>query len=128
MNTRNRPINLDLTKFHFPVTAIASITHRITGIVLFAGTSFLLYALAMAVESEKGFNHVRDVLLASYSGRFVVWALLAVLAYHTVAGIKHVILESGYGESLVGGRRAAWLTFGCSAVLVILAGIWVWPR
>ena len=39
----DRPINLSLTKFSFPLAAIASITHRITGILLFVGIAFLLY-------------------------------------------------------------------------------------
>ena len=30
-----RPVNLDLTTFHFPVTAIASILHRVCGVILF---------------------------------------------------------------------------------------------
>ncbi|MEC8021955.1 MAG: succinate dehydrogenase, cytochrome b556 subunit, partial [Pseudomonadota bacterium] len=35
MNTHERPINLDLTQFSFPLPALASITHRITGVILF---------------------------------------------------------------------------------------------
>ena len=37
-----RPINLDLTKFSFPIMAIASITHRITGVLLFVAIAYLL--------------------------------------------------------------------------------------
>ena len=34
-----RPVNLDLTTFHFPVTAIASILHRVCGVILFLEVS-----------------------------------------------------------------------------------------
>jgi len=40
----DRPVNLDLGTFRFPITAIASIMHRISGVILFFG-SFILLAL-----------------------------------------------------------------------------------
>ncbi len=125
MGTDKRPIYLALTQFHFPAAAIASITHRITGIVLFGGFAFMLYALDMALESERGFSHAR-ALLSSPLGKLVAWLLLAALSYHFIAGLKHMILEIGYGETLVGGQRAAWLTFAVSSIFIVLAGIWIW--
>ena len=47
----DRPINLALTKFKFPLAAIASITHRITGVLLFVGIAFLLYLLDQSLTS-----------------------------------------------------------------------------
>ncbi|MCH1448834.1 MAG: succinate dehydrogenase, cytochrome b556 subunit, partial [Litoricolaceae bacterium] len=35
--SRERPVNLDLTTFSFPITAIASILHRVSGVILFFG-------------------------------------------------------------------------------------------
>ena len=32
-----RPVNLDLTKFSFPITAIASIMHRICAVISWVG-------------------------------------------------------------------------------------------
>ncbi|MDA8602687.1 succinate dehydrogenase, cytochrome b556 subunit, partial [Gammaproteobacteria bacterium] len=32
-----RPVNIDLTTIRFPLTAILSITHRITGVIIFVG-------------------------------------------------------------------------------------------
>ena len=47
----DRPVNLNLFAFSFPLTAIVSITHRITGIILFGGVAFALYVLDMALAS-----------------------------------------------------------------------------
>ena len=44
----DRPVNLNLLAFSFPLAAIVSITHRITGVILFVGVAFALYALDMA--------------------------------------------------------------------------------
>ena len=50
-----RPVNLDLTTFHFPVTAIASILHRVCGVILFFGSFVLMALLGLSLENEAGF-------------------------------------------------------------------------
>ena len=37
-----RPVNLDLTTIKFPIPALASISHRIAGVVLFVAVPILL--------------------------------------------------------------------------------------
>ena len=49
----DRPVNLNLLAFSFPLAAIVSITHRITGVVLFVGLAFALYALDLALASPE---------------------------------------------------------------------------
>jgi succinate dehydrogenase / fumarate reductase cytochrome b subunit len=122
-----RPINvgiLDLLKFAWPFQALASITHRIAGVILFVGIAFLLFALQTSLESEAGFNELK-ALIASPLGKFVTWGILSALAYHFVAGIKHMIVDFGIGETLEGGLMAARLVVFCSAVLIVLAAWWV---
>lgn len=125
MTRRERPINLDLTKFAFPITAIASILHRVTGVILFVGIAFMLYALDLALESEAGLEQARS-LIATPIGMFVTWGLLTTLGYHFVAGIKHLIMDFGHGETLAGGRLLAQGTIVLAVVLSALAGVWVW--
>ena len=63
------------------------------------------------------------------SGTFyqlIIWASLAALAYHMVAGIRHLIMDFGIGETLEGGRLGAKVVFIIAAVLIILVGVWVW--
>ena len=52
---QQRPINLDLTKFSFPLPALTSITHRVAGVILFVGIIFLLCTLSGSLESAEGF-------------------------------------------------------------------------
>ena len=49
------PCQFEPFAFSFPLTAIVSITHRITGIILFGGVAFALYVLDMALASAQGF-------------------------------------------------------------------------
>lgn len=125
MNTRERPVNLDLTKFSFPLPALASITHRITGVILFVGIAFGLWALDLSLGSAEGFAKAAR-LVGSPLGGFVAWGLLTALAYHFVAGVKHLFMDWGVGETLEGARLGSQITIAATVVLSVLAGVWVW--
>lgn len=125
MNTRERPVNLDLTKFSFPLPALASITHRVTGVVLFVGIAFGLWALDLSLRSPEGFAEAVR-LAGSPFGGFVAWGLLTALAYHFVAGVKHLFMDWGVGETLEGARLGSQITIAATVVLSVLAGVWVW--
>jgi len=124
VNTK-RPVNLDLGKFHFPLPAITSILHRISGIIVFVGMAFLLYGLDLSLSGESGFESVA-ALMDNFIAKFIVWGILAALAYHLVAGVKHLIMDFGIGETLEGGRFAAKLTIVISVIVIVLLGVWIW--
>lgn len=121
----NRPVNLSLTAFRWPVTALVSISHRVTGVALYAGILILLWMLQESLSSEESFIALRDVMYSPWC-RIIVWAVLAALAYHTVMGIRHLIMDFGIGESLEGGRRGAVIAIIVAVICIALAGVWVW--
>lgn len=125
MKTRERPVNLDLTKFSFPLPALTSITHRISGVILFVGLAFLLFALNLSLSSPAGFAEAVALLDAPLA-KFVTWGLLTALGYHLVAGIKHLFLDFDVGDTLQGARLGSQITIVAAVVLSILAGVWVW--
>lgn len=120
-----RPVNLDLRTIQLPVTAYTSIAHRISGVILFLGIAVLLYALDLSLASEEGFEQVK-ACLASPLAKLVIWGLLSALLYHLVAGIRHLIMDMGIGETLEGGKLGSKIVIAVSAVLIVLAGVWVW--
>ena len=121
-----RPVNLDLSTIKFPVTAIASITHRVTGVAIFLALPILLWMLDRSLASPESFADLKELMMTSLLVKLVVWGILSVLLYHLVAGIRHLIMDTGVGESLEGGRRGAKLAFIISAVLILLVGFWIW--
>ena len=120
-----RPVNLDLSTIKFPVTAIASITHRVTGVAIFLALPILLWMLDRSLASPESFADLKE-LMTSPLVKLLVWAILAVLLYHLVAGIRHLIMDAGVGETLEGGQRGAKLVFIISVVLILLVGGWIW--
>ena len=122
-----RPVNVGLANllaFSWPLAAVASITHRVTGALLFVGLGLGLYLLDLSLAGQAGFAQAQ-ALLAAPLGAFVAWACLSALAFHLVAGVKHLLMDLGLGESLAGARWAAVLTFLASAGLAALAAAWL---
>ena len=108
-----------------PVTAWTSITHRATGVFLFAGMAFLIWALDASLRSPESFAALQDTL-GSPLARLILWAILAALIYHSLAGVRHLIMDMGVGETMEGGSRGAWIVIALTVVLVLLAGVWIW--
>ncbi len=121
----DRPVNLNLFKMSWPVAAIASITHRVTGVVLFVGVAFSFYALDMALSSPAGFAESVQ-LLQEPLARFVLFGLLLGLVYHVVAGLKHLMLDFHLGDSLEAARIGAWLVIVLTIVITGVLGALLW--
>lgn len=125
--TAERPVNLSLPGLFaaMPVTAVASILHRITGIVLFVGALYLSYLLDLALSDQGGFAQAA-VVLATPAGKLALWAILAALGYHLLAGVKHLLLDLHVGETLSGARFASWASIVLAVLAAVLAAFWLW--
>lgn len=120
-----RPINLNLFSIRWPLAAIASITHRISGALIFFGIAILLYLLDLSLESQAGFNLVGE-LFSNVIVKFILWVIVSGLLYHLIAGIKHLLMDFGIGETLEGALRGAQLTIVLAALAIVAAGVWIW--
>lgn len=120
-----RPVNLDLTTVKFPLPAIISILHRISGVGLFLGIGIILYFLQLSLESEAGFERVLELLRAT-PVKIMIWLILAGLLYHLIAGIKHLLMDWGLGESREGALRGAQITLVLTLVAAVLSWGMVW--
>ncbi len=85
----------------------------------------MLLALDASLSSPEGFDEVR-AYLGSPLAKLIVWALLSALLYHLVAGIRHLVMDTGHGETLEGGKLGSKIVIVVSAVLIVLAGVWIW--
>ena len=83
-----RPVNLDLTKFAFPLIAIVSIVHRISGVVIFLFLPFLLYFLDQSLSSQAGFDGVVVLFTENVLIRLCLLLFLVALLYHLLADTK----------------------------------------
>ncbi len=121
----NRPVNLDISTINLPLAAYTSITHRVSGVIVFIGIAILLWIFDTSLSSEDGFNQVKATMTSPLI-KFVVWGILSALAYHMVAGIKHLLMDSGIGETKEAAPLGAKITIAVSLILFIALGVWIW--
>lgn len=124
----NRPVNLSMgqvldVNLKSPV-AIASILHRLSGVIVFLLVPVLLWILDKSLSSPEGFAQVQAVF-DSFIVRFIVWVFVAGLIFHLIAGIKHLLADVGIAEELQSGRVAATISLILSAIGIIAAFVWI---
>lgn len=106
--------------------AVVSIGHRISGVILFLFIPFMLYLLHQSIISPTTFLNLQQTLANSFWMKFWVWVLLSATLFHLFAGIRHLLMDLGFGESLNAGRRSAYAVFFLSVITIILTGVWLW--
>jgi succinate dehydrogenase / fumarate reductase cytochrome b subunit len=121
----NRPVNLDLTTIHFPPAAIASILHRISGVILFLLIPVALWILQLSLASPEDFDTVREYFGMLWI-KIIIWAALSGLFYHLLAGVRHLLMDMGIGEEHRSGQWSARVVIAVGVVLSILVGVWLW--
>jgi succinate dehydrogenase / fumarate reductase cytochrome b subunit len=125
MPPKKRPIHLNLLQIRFPAPAIVSILHRASGVILFLCLPLFLWLLSSSLRSQASFDNIHTSLTHPVSA-FITWVMLSALLYHLIAGVRHLLMDAGIGESLQGGRFTAYLVQCISAIGIILLGVWLW--
>ena len=116
---------LNLSQIRFPIGAIASIGHRISGVLLLITLPLLALALDRSLRSEAEFEALRD--LVSAPGRalllvVVVWAA----SHHVLAGLRHLLMDVGIGSRLDQARSSAWDAIVAAALIALaVAARWL---
>ncbi|TRY14076.1 succinate dehydrogenase, cytochrome b556 subunit [Shewanella hanedai] len=122
---KKRPVHLDLQTIRFPATAIASILHRISGVIMLFAVGILIWLLNESLASPESFAGIQS-LFDNLLVKFVMWGILTALGYHLIVGIRHLIMDTGRWEELTSGIASAKVAFALSAAFSIIVGIWVW--
>ncbi|MDT9587361.1 MAG: succinate dehydrogenase, cytochrome b556 subunit [Candidatus Arsenophonus melophagi] len=126
MLKKQKPINLQLKKIYFPITAVASILHRISGVIAFFTVGILLWLLELSLSSLEGFQYTIKIM-HSFFIKLIMWSILTVLIYHMCSGIRHMLMDFGFiEETFYVGRISAIVAFIISAILSTLAGLFLW--
>ncbi len=126
MNERSaRPVNVNVFQYRFPLPAIISILHRISGILIFLFTPLMLYLLHRSLLSRPSFLLLKQTLQMPMM-KLGIWIMLAAIIFHLLAGIRHMIMDLGYAEGLKAARATAYIILSVSIVMTILVGVWLW--
>jgi len=121
----NRPKYLNLLKIRLPITGIASINHRLSGLILFLFIPVSLYLFQLSLSSKNGFAE----MLTWLSSPVIKLALVVLtwsFIHHLFAGFRFLLIDQNIGISLPAARKSAWfVVFAAVIVTLIISGVWI---
>lgn len=119
---RSAPVYLNLLRIQFPVGAVTSIGHRISGVLLFLAFPLLIWLLDLSLQDAAGFQRAGE-LLQSTPVRLLTVPVAWSLFHHLFSGIRFLLIDLDLGVQRMTARRSAWLVnlAGLLATLAWLA-------
>ena len=121
---RPAPVYLNLLRIRFPVGAVTSLAHRISGVLLFLSLPFVIYLLELSLQGPGGFDKVLATVQNGWfkaSFTLIVWSLL----HHLLSGIRFLLIDIGQGVTLQQARRSAWLVNILAPVMTLACIGWI---
>jgi len=91
-----RPLSPHLGIYRFTLTMAMSIVHRITGAGLYLGALMLVWFLLAASMDASAFAYFSG-FIQSFFGRLILFGFTWALFQHLLGGVRHLIMDSGYG-------------------------------
>ena len=118
MSNSKHPTSPHLQIYRLPLTALLSITHRITGVILALGSMLLVWILAAAANSAEYYEAMVPHLQAWYGQIFTLGFIFA-LYLHFCNGVRHLFWDAGYGFELDTVDLTAKLAIAVAVIMTI---------
>ena len=121
-----KPVYINLFKIQLPLSALLSITHRVSGMLIF----FLVLPVStfifnLLLQSSDSFALFMDSYNTSIFIRTFVLFNILIFEYHVIAGIRHMLMDFHLiNETLPSSNTsamAALILFFVISLLTILA-------
>lgn len=122
MKTGDRPLSPHLQIYRWQWTMALSILHRVTGVALAVGALMLVCWLVALADGPDSFAAIQN-FLASWFGRLLLFGWTWALTYHLLAGIRHLVWDTGNCLELSEAQVSGYLVVAGSAILTIV--VWV---
>lgn len=120
-----RPVYLNLLRIRQPATALLSLGHRLTGLVLFLALPIGLYLFERSLQGPEEFAAVLAFLGAPVATAIML-LLLWMLLLHFCAGIRFLLIDVDLGVDLPAARRSARaVLWGAPVATVLLAVLYL---
>jgi succinate dehydrogenase cytochrome b subunit len=104
-------------------TLFTSFLNRVTGVVLSIGLLLLVYWLMAVAGGSRAYARA-DAVLSLGIFKLIYVGLLLAFCYHLVAGIRHLIWDTGHGLERQQAKRSAWIVGVASFVLLVALLYW----
>jgi succinate dehydrogenase / fumarate reductase, cytochrome b subunit len=119
-----RPLSPHLTVYRmFRYTLFTSFANRVTGVVLSVGLLVLVYWLMAVASGAAAYMRAIGVLSLPIFKLFYA-VLLLTFAYHLVAGLRHLVWDTGRGLERAQSMRSAAIVIIVS--ILVMVGLIYW--
>lgn len=129
MNKNNfKTIYLNISAIKFPITAVTSILHRISGFFLFIAIGPILWILRLSLISETSFSKINNFFLVNDGiCKFLSWVTIMIFSYHMIFGIRQILMDFGFlKQTLFMGKISSNFVLVMIMCLSICFGIYIW--
>ncbi len=121
---RVRPLSPHLSIYRMTrYSMLSSISNRFTGLMLSVGLIPLAYWLVALAAGPAGYARAVAVL-GSWPLKVLYALLLFAFAYHLIAGIRHLVWDTGHGLERRQSQRSAHFIIAAALVLGALLCAW----
>jgi len=118
------PRFLNLLQIRLPAGAVASIAHRISGILLFLALPFVIYLLDLSLRDPDGYALAGRWLQSIWlrlGSVLLVWSL----AHHMLAGARFLLIDLDVGVDRNTARATAWIASTLSVLVALGWAGWI---
>lgn len=123
----NRPLSPHVWVYKRRYTLVTSILNRITGCALTAGLLLLAYWLMSLASGAQDYASAVTTLSQPLF-KVILAAVLFTFAYHLVAGIRHLVWDTGVGLERRQSQKSAWLVGVVALLLAVGLIAWACAR
>lgn len=116
------PISPHLQIYRLPLTALFSISHRITGVILSIGVALLVAILVVIASDPPAYTAIQG-MLKTFLGQSALFLWILALYFHLCHGIRHLLWDMDIGFSDKANKLANLLTMAMAPLLTIVT--WV---
>ena len=120
-----KPVYINLFKIQLPISALLSISHRVSGmLIFFMVLPFSAYLFNILLASQDSFALFIESYNSSIFLRTFVLFNVLIFEYHVIAGVRHMLMDFHIvSETLSASSNSALtalVTFAAIALLTIL--------
>jgi succinate dehydrogenase / fumarate reductase cytochrome b subunit len=121
VNRGNRPLSPFMlgSYYRLQITSVSSLVTRITGIGLLVAAILVVWWFLAAATSPEYFA-VADAVITSWFGDLVMTLSVWALWYHSLAGLRHLVWDTGRFMDIPTAEKLGYGLFIGATVLTVL--------
>lgn len=119
-----RPVFLNLFVIRLPVSALVSILHRISGVLMILLIPAAIYSFGLSLEGPDQFAKILG-WIDSAAGTLALLFLLTIFAQHFFSGLRHLAMDIDWGVDKHTAHLSGWGTLLATFLVIGVVIFWL---